>query len=171
MIPYPVNLMYVHSKPKEVIGPKGDKGDNGNNGEKGDDGKRGKKGNNGEKGDKGDRGDKGEIGPPGVIKNHISNYIIKILEDNDNIILSWAQSMSTCELYIINDISIERLENIDYTIILQTDNNIHSISLVIDQPGNVPLIENKYPSCSTHLDITMTQPIGTRIYINILWAT
>lgn len=151
---------------------KGDKGDMGNTGDRGIPGSIGQKGDRGEKGEKGDRGEKGITGRqgiPGKLKHNISQYLIKIISDSDQYAISWAQTMITHPAYTVDNFTITKLQDIEYLINIQTTSNVYHVSMVVDGPGQTPLVETKYPAFTSYLHVTLPDPIGTRIYISVMW--
>lgn len=168
MIPYPTMPMFIHHYRK---GDKGDRGDRGDRGERGSVGVRGQTGEKGERGENGQQGNRGLQGIPGQLQHNISHYLIKIISDTNDYIISWAQTMITHPAYVVDDFTINKLEDIEYLIHIQTTSNIYHVSMVVDGPGQTPLVETKYPMFTSDLHVTLPDPIGTRIYISIMWES
>lgn len=169
MIPYPSTPVFFGYKCKCK---KGDKGDRGDRGDKGDKGKKGERGAEGVAGDRGPCGPPGERGPPGVIRHNFTQYIVKIIEiEGEVAVVSWAHSIITDPLYTINDISITKVDDLDYIVNIHSFRLIKSSLIVVDQGGLNPLVEYNYDGTLTNLPITVSEPLGTRIYLTITWES
>lgn len=135
---YPTNIPFVFN---QIRGKKGEKGDKGDRGKRGRNGKRGKQGIQG----KSIVGPQGIQGPPGVVDQDFSQYLVKILSvkreevGETEIEYSWAQTMCTNDCKTVENIKVRSTEK-GVLLYLCVRKSIETTFIVVDQL-DLPYVE------------------------------